>query len=73
MRAADIAAVSPRLALIVAGSTAIAAPDETMADLFEHAIALPGVDRWPFDRPACSWRTANACAGSRPPPGRGSR
>lgn len=49
MRAANLAGLSPRLALIVAGSAAIAAPDDRMVELFEHAIGLPGAERWPFD------------------------
>jgi DNA-binding CsgD family transcriptional regulator len=49
MRDADIAALSPRLALLAAGSAAIAAPDHLAAGLFADALALPGTDRWPFD------------------------
>jgi DNA-binding CsgD family transcriptional regulator len=44
-----IAALSPRLALLAAGSTAMAAPDGLAGDLFAYAVALPGADRWPFD------------------------
>lgn len=49
MREANVAALSPRMALIEAGSAAIAAPDPISADLFEDAIAIPHVERWPFD------------------------
>jgi DNA-binding CsgD family transcriptional regulator len=49
MRDAGIAALSPRLALLAAGSAAIAAPDHLAAGLFADALALPGADRWPFD------------------------
>lgn len=49
MREADIAAVSPRLALLANGSAAIAAPDDSATELFEDALAVPGIDRWPFD------------------------
>lgn len=48
MRQAGIAAVSPRLALLTAGSAAIAAPDDQAAALFEEALAIPGTERWPF-------------------------
>jgi DNA-binding CsgD family transcriptional regulator len=41
--------MSPRLALIAAGSEAIAAPDDAAVGLFEEALAIPGTDRWPFD------------------------
>jgi len=50
MREEGIAALSPRLALLVAGAAALAAPDDLATELFEHALAPPGTDRWPFDR-----------------------
>ena len=46
---AHIAAISPRLALLAAGSQAIAAPDSSALGLFEEALAIPGVDHFPFD------------------------
>ncbi|MEN3357750.1 MAG: hypothetical protein V7637_1732 [Mycobacteriales bacterium] len=46
---AGIAAISARLALITAGSAAIAAPGRHGSELFERALAIPGTDRWPFD------------------------
>jgi DNA-binding CsgD family transcriptional regulator/tetratricopeptide (TPR) repeat protein len=49
MRADNIAALSSRLALLASGAAAIAAPDQRAAGLFEAALAIPGVDRWPFD------------------------
>jgi DNA-binding CsgD family transcriptional regulator len=49
MRDADIAALSPRLALLAGGSAAIAAPDDSAPGLFEEALAIPGAGRWPFD------------------------
>ena len=49
MRDAHIAAISPRLALLAAGSQAIAAPDSSALGLFEEALAIPGVDHFPFD------------------------
>ncbi|MEH1058355.1 LuxR C-terminal-related transcriptional regulator [Micromonospora sp. CPCC 206171] len=41
--------ISPRLALIAIGSSAIAAPDDRKRDLFEEALAVPGADRHPFE------------------------
>jgi DNA-binding CsgD family transcriptional regulator len=49
MRDAGIAALSPRLALLASGSAAIAAPDDSAPGLFEEALAIPGVEHWPFD------------------------
>jgi DNA-binding CsgD family transcriptional regulator len=46
---AHIAAISPRLALLAAGSQAIVAPDSSALGLFEEALAIPGVDHFPFD------------------------
>jgi DNA-binding CsgD family transcriptional regulator len=46
---ANLAAISPRLALITGGAAAIAAPDHQDSDLFEQALATPGTNRWPFD------------------------
>jgi len=50
MREEGIAALSPRLALLVAGSAAIAATDDVASELYERALAVPDTDRWPFDR-----------------------
>jgi DNA-binding CsgD family transcriptional regulator/ABC-type transport system involved in cytochrome c biogenesis ATPase subunit len=45
----NIAAVSPRLALMAHGSAAIAATTDGGAiELFEQALAVPGADRWAF-------------------------
>jgi DNA-binding CsgD family transcriptional regulator len=49
MRLTNIATISPRLALVVEASAAIAAPDEEAVELFENALNLPDVDRWPFE------------------------
>jgi len=49
VREAGIAALSPRLAILAAGSAAIAADDEHAPALFEEALRLPTVDQWPFD------------------------
>jgi DNA-binding CsgD family transcriptional regulator len=48
IRASNIAALSPRLALVVGGSAAMAAPDDSALAIFEEVLALPGNDRWPF-------------------------
>jgi ATP/maltotriose-dependent transcriptional regulator MalT len=49
MRAAHLGQLSPRTALLVGASEAIAAPDDRAGELFERALAIPGVSRWPFD------------------------
>lgn len=43
------AALAPRLALLAGGAAAIAAPDDRAGGLFAAALALPDVERWPFD------------------------
>jgi hypothetical protein len=48
IREADLAAISPRIALLVRGSEAIAAPDDQAVRLFGEALAVPGTDQWPF-------------------------
>ena len=49
IRDAGIAGISPRLALLAAGSAAIAAPGSSGPGLFQEALAIPGADRFPFD------------------------
>ncbi|HET7047959.1 MAG TPA: AAA family ATPase [Solirubrobacteraceae bacterium] len=49
MRDANLAAISSRLALLTAGSGAMAAPDAIASGMFEEALAIPGVERWSFD------------------------
>jgi DNA-binding CsgD family transcriptional regulator len=49
VRDADIARLSSRLALLAHASAAIAASDASAPGLFEQALAVPGVDCWPFD------------------------
>lgn len=49
MREIGLASISPRLALIVTGAAAIAAPDDEAAPLFAEALAIPGAGDWPFD------------------------
>jgi len=46
---ADIAGLSPRLALLAAAAAAIAAPEPEALDLFPQALAIPGADRWAFE------------------------
>ncbi len=48
MRALDIGALSSRHALMVSGCEAMVATTDEVA-LFERALALPEVDRWPFE------------------------
>jgi DNA-binding CsgD family transcriptional regulator len=49
LRQAKIGRLSSRLALVEKGSAAIAAPDPLAVALFEEALAIPEIDRWPFD------------------------
>ncbi|WP_328436412.1 AAA family ATPase [Streptomyces sp. NBC_00444] len=49
MRQEGLPALSPRLALLTAGSAAMAATEKQAAGLFEEALAIPGIERWPFD------------------------
>jgi DNA-binding CsgD family transcriptional regulator len=49
MKEAGIAAVSPRLALLAAGSAAIAAADNEMSEKFDQALSIPGAGRYPFE------------------------
>ncbi len=49
MRDSRIADISPRLALMAAGSAAIAAPDSEIVEAFERALAVPGAGRYTFD------------------------
>ncbi|MFF7190395.1 AAA family ATPase [Streptomyces sp. NPDC008222] len=47
---ADVAALSPRLALLAGGSAAMSATDNATSDrLFDGALASPGAERWAFD------------------------
>ncbi|MFE4654263.1 ATP-binding protein [Streptomyces sp. NPDC056707] len=45
----DLAALSLRTALLVAGAGALAATDDEAGQLFEEALALPDAERWAFD------------------------
>ncbi|MFE7802726.1 AAA family ATPase [Nocardia sp. NPDC057440] len=46
--ATDVATISPRLALVVAGARAMVAGPEDWRDRFGLALATPGAERWPF-------------------------
>jgi DNA-binding CsgD family transcriptional regulator len=50
MHELNVGALSSRLALLVAGSAAIADPCDTALDRFAAALALPEASRWPFER-----------------------
>jgi DNA-binding CsgD family transcriptional regulator len=47
---AGIARISPCTAIITAGASALAAPDDDAGSLFEAALSLPEADRWPFEQ-----------------------
>ncbi|MDN3028537.1 LuxR family transcriptional regulator [Streptomyces sp. S.PB5] len=49
LRETGIADLSPRLAILEAGCTAVVAPDDAAPKLFEQALSLPMADAWPFD------------------------
>ncbi|MGN9842020.1 helix-turn-helix transcriptional regulator [Nonomuraea sp. H19] len=49
MRETNVAALSPRLAILEAGSAALIAGDDQAPELFEEALSLPTIDQWPFD------------------------
>jgi DNA-binding CsgD family transcriptional regulator len=49
MQAANLAGLSSRLALVVGASAAMTAPDGSALEMFQAALALPGIERWQFD------------------------
>jgi DNA-binding CsgD family transcriptional regulator len=49
MQDGSIAELSPRTALVVHGCAAMVAPDDVAFALFDEALRLPEVERWPFD------------------------
>jgi DNA-binding CsgD family transcriptional regulator len=52
MRAANLGAISPRLALVCTAAAGMAAPDDqhdAALAWFEQAVAAPGAERWSFD------------------------
>jgi DNA-binding CsgD family transcriptional regulator len=46
---AGVARVSARCALLVAGATALAEPGDRAAQRYEEALALPGIEAFPFE------------------------
>jgi DNA-binding CsgD family transcriptional regulator len=50
MRQAGLDRISPRLTMLTSASTALTAPVGQAGPLFAAALAVPGADRWPFDR-----------------------
>ena len=50
MRQAGLARISPRLTMLTNASAALTAPAGQAGQLFAAALAVPGADRWPFDR-----------------------
>ena len=49
MRASSMAALSPRLEMLVLACEALTTPGRPGLALFEQALSLPGPERWPFD------------------------
>jgi DNA-binding CsgD family transcriptional regulator len=49
IRRSGIAERSPRAAMLAAAAAAIASSASDLPDAFEEALAVPGVDRWPFE------------------------
>ena len=49
LRLADLGRLSPRFALVTEAATAMVAPDDEAPDLFDEAIRVPGIERWPFE------------------------
>jgi DNA-binding CsgD family transcriptional regulator len=49
MTEADVASISPRMALLTAGCAGIAAADRSANEHFECALSTPGADHWPFE------------------------
>jgi DNA-binding CsgD family transcriptional regulator len=50
MQAANLSALSSRLALVVGACAAMVEPDDTGLPLLEATLALPRIERWQFDR-----------------------
>lgn len=49
MRRADLGRLSPRFALVTAAAAAMVAANDEAPDLFGEALALPGIQEWPFE------------------------
>lgn len=45
----NLAAVSPRVALLTVAVSAMTAPDSEAGDLYQSALTHPGIDEFPFD------------------------
>jgi DNA-binding CsgD family transcriptional regulator len=50
MRRAGLGRISPRLTMLANASAALTAPAGQAGQLFAAALAVPGADRWPFER-----------------------
>ena len=50
MRQAGLGRISPRLTMLANASAALTAPAGQAGQLFAAALAVPGADRWPFER-----------------------
>ncbi|WP_326646255.1 AAA family ATPase [Streptosporangium sp. NBC_01755] len=50
VRACEVAALSPRLAMTVDAAAALVAGDEDAVILFERALSMADGEHWPFDR-----------------------
>jgi len=50
MRQAGLGRISPRLTMLTNASAALTAPAGQARQLFAAALAVPGADRWPFER-----------------------
>ena len=48
IQSAGVSRISARLALFVRASEALVAGDDEARDVFEMALAIPGIARWPF-------------------------
>jgi DNA-binding CsgD family transcriptional regulator len=46
----NLAAVSPRVALLTVAVSAMTAPDSEAGDLYQSALTHPGINEFPFDR-----------------------
>ncbi|MFK3669392.1 AAA family ATPase [Leifsonia aquatica] len=49
MTVLDVAAISPRLAMITTASGALVSEAPDWRDMFENAVSAPDAERWPFD------------------------
>jgi DNA-binding CsgD family transcriptional regulator len=50
MRAADMGRLSTRSALVTTAANGMVAPDDAAAELFDEALALTGIEMWPFEQ-----------------------